>query len=139
MRGNYIFYLSLFTWLFFCLVSCDQQTQSHQEEAIVVHLLPAEFHSATEGKDVLLIDLRTPSEIEEGIVEGAKHLDYFGDDFEESLKNLNLKENIYLYCQSGGRSGDTAEKLKTLGAIKVYNLDGGIEAWLAENLYLIKP
>jgi rhodanese-related sulfurtransferase len=139
MKGNCILFLSLVGWLFSGLVSCGQQPQSVQEEQTIVHLMPIQFHAAIQGENVVLIDLRTPGEIEEGIVEGAKHLDYFGDDFEESLKDLNLKEKIYLYCQSGGRSGDAAEKLESLGAVKVYNLDGGIEAWLGEKLSLIKP
>ena len=100
---------------------------------------PKDFYAATEGMEVFLIDLRTPEELEEGMIHGATHLDYFGNGFEEKLKDLKLQDPIFLYCQSGGRSGDTAEKLESLGAVKVYNLDGGIEAWLEENLSLVKP
>jgi len=139
MRPISVSIFSLIGLLFLCFVSCGQQPQSKQEEQTIVHMAPEDFRTAIEGNKVILIDLRTPGELEEGIIQGATHLDYFGDGFEDNLKDLNLKEHIYLYCQSGGRSGDAAEKLESLGAIKVYNLDGGIEAWLEEKLSLVKP
>ena len=119
-------------------MSCGQNhANTKHEEQVIVNLSPKEFLASIEGKEVVLLDLRTPEELHGGIIKGATHLDYFGDSFEEKLKNLNVKQSIFLYCQSGGRSGDAAEKLEKMGAAKVYNLDGGIESWEDVGLTLV--
>ncbi|MDE6444503.1 MAG: rhodanese-like domain-containing protein [Muribaculaceae bacterium] len=82
------------------------------------------------GKNgVQLVDVRTPEEYAEGHIAGALNIDIFDDDFiSKALKNLDKSKPVAVYCRSGRRSADAAEKLSENG-YDVTNLLGGILAW----------
>src|SRR5437870_5290882 len=92
-------------------------------------LQPKEFSEKCYAENAILVDVRTPQEYKEGHLKGSIQMDYLGDNFNEQLKTLDKNKSIYLYCRSGGRSGNTQEELVKQGYKKVYNLDGGIDAW----------
>ena len=81
--------------------------------------------------EAILLDVRTPQEFSQGSLEGAINMDYHAEGFEAKIDALNPKYAIFVYCQSGGRSGKTYKMLKEKGFDKVYNLDGGYLAWKA--------
>lgn len=92
-------------------------------------LQPKEFSEKCYAENAILVDVRTPQEYAEGHLKGSVQMDYLGDNFNEQLKTLDKNKSIYLYCRSGGRSGNTQEELLKQGYKHVYNLDGGIDAW----------
>ena len=55
----------------------------------------------------------------------------------ETLKKYKEKV-VIACCESGMRSGAAARVLRNQGFSKVVNLRGGIQAWRAENLPLVK-
>ena len=79
--------------------------------------------------DVKLIDVRRPSEFNDGHIENAINIDYYDGNFSKSFDNLDKSQTIVLYCKSGRRSSKSAVKLVEKGFNNVYNLDGGFEAW----------
>ena len=107
--------------------SCGNAQESTTR--VIINLTPEEFAKGIESDKVLLLDVRTEKEVNEGYISGATNLDFFGSDFDQSLNTLDKNAEVYVYCRSGGRSYKTAEKLEALGFQKVYNLDGGIGAW----------
>ena len=87
-----------------------------------------EFVSLSKNADVVILDVRTPSEYKEGYIENATLVDYNSSNFEAEINKLD-KSKIYLvYCKSGGRSAGASEALTNKG-FKVFNLDGGISSW----------
>ena len=79
--------------------------------------------------DVQLVDVRTPEEYSEGHIEGARNINLFNDDFiEEAQAELDPSRPVAVYCRSGKRSAEAAQKLSGKG-FKVANLKGGILAW----------
>lgn len=106
------------------------------QEVLAEHLdvSVAEFQERMTQKAGLLLDVRTPEEVAQGVIEGATVLDYYGDQFAEELAKLDTNQTVYVYCRSGGRSGKTMAQLKDLGFAHVYNLDGGITAWKAAGM-----
>lgn len=80
-----------------------------------------------------LVDVRTPGEYSEGRLEGAKNIDWNGDSFESEIQKLDKTKPIFVYCLSGGRSSSAADKMKELGFKEVYEMKGGIRAWLNGN------
>ena len=119
-------------------ISCGQGNGGAQSGALV-HLGPAEFSQAIQKNEVVLIDVRTPEEYQGGYIQGAKNLNYFGADFEESISSFAKEKPVYVYCASGGRSEAACEDLVKNGVVSVYNLSGGMEAWRDENLPVEKP
>lgn len=77
-----------------------------------------------------LIDVRTPGEFAEGRLQGAKNIDWNGDEFESEIQKLDKSKPAFVYCLSGGRSSSAAAKMRELGFKEVYEMKGGIRAWL---------
>lgn len=77
-------------------------------------------------EEVIILDVRTDSEVAEGIIEGAIHLDYRKDTFRDKVAKLDSSKTYVVYCRSGVRS-TSASKIMTeeLGFRQVYNLLGG--------------
>lgn len=73
-----------------------------------------------------LFDVRTEEEWNTARIEGATLLDEAGM---KQLEALDEGATIVLYCHHGIRSMQAAGQLLTKGFRKVYNLEGGIEAW----------
>ena len=92
-------------------------------------LSPEEFAEKIGRPDALLIDVRTPGEIENGKIAGALELDFRAPDFPDRLAQLDTSKTYLIYCASGGRSSRAAEMAAGLGARRVYNLKGGYRAW----------
>jgi len=82
-----------------------------------------------DSKKGILVDIRTPGEVAEGMIAGAKHVDFYDAQFMTKMAALGKDKPIYMYCRSGGRSGQAISKLKAAGFTKVYHLQGGFQAW----------
>ena len=84
-----------------------------------------------EEKDFLLVDVRTKEEFEEGHIPGAINLpvEEIGDSQPQLLPNKD--QVLLLYCRSGRRSQEAANKLAGMGYTKVYEF-GGIMDWTGE-------
>jgi rhodanese-related sulfurtransferase len=80
-----------------------------------------------------VLDVRTPQEIAEGKIEGAKELDFFDPQFREKVAQLDKDKDYLIYCRSGNRSGQTCQLMSTMGFKgKLVNLAGGYMAWKEE-------
>jgi rhodanese-related sulfurtransferase len=113
------------------LVSCNGQQKKSTDEASVVEVVKTEVFEKT-ASDVQLIDVRTPGEYKEGYIKNAVNINFYDDDFVEQMSKLNKDEAVYIYCRSGGRSGNAASKLEKAGFKKVYDLNGGMTQWRKE-------
>lgn len=91
-----------------------------------------------ESKKGILVDIRTPEEVAQGMIAGAKHIDFYSADFMTKMTALGKDKPIYMYCRSGGRSGQAIARLKAAGFTKVYHLQGGIGAWTAARKPTVK-
>ncbi|HFD11222.1 MAG TPA: rhodanese-like domain-containing protein [Crenotrichaceae bacterium] len=99
----------------------------------------------------IIVDVRTPGEWEQtGVIPGAKKAMIFnqqmqpvGDDvFLKQIKEItgNTDKPVVVYCRSGGRSTKAAQLLANKSfRSTIYNLDGGIQQWLAEGKSTEKP
>lgn len=79
----------------------------------------------------ILLDVRTKEEYESGYIKGAINLpnEEIGDREIALLPDKNAK--IFVYCRSGNRSKQAAEKLVKLGYTDIINI-GGIQTWQGE-------
>ena len=93
---------------------------------------------ATETDEVVL-DIRTPEEYDQGIIEGAVNIDFYDDDFAVQLDTLDKDAHYVVYCNSGNRSGQANSIFEELGFTNVTEIDGGITNWYAEGLPVVLP
>lgn len=81
----------------------------------------------------IILDVRTEDEVNEGHIPNAKHIDiHLGQGFIDEIKKLDPEKNYYVYCRSGGRSGQACAVMNSLGYSNAYNLQGGFMEWEGE-------
>lgn len=78
------------------------------------------------GAEHHLIDVRTAGEWAKARIEGAKLLEETGP---KLFDDIDKDATIVLVCHHGMRSMQAAGQLLTQGYRRVYNLEGGIDAW----------
>ncbi|TNE81854.1 MAG: rhodanese-like domain-containing protein [Bacteroidetes bacterium] len=80
--------------------------------------------------NVVVIDVRTPGEVQSGYIEGADlFINLNGGSFEAEIAKLDKSKSYLVYCRSGGRSTTAANIMTQNGFTQVYNLNGGISSW----------
>lgn len=131
----------LFTLFWLSLASCGQQQKKNAADEVeadetIVRISAQELNNI--DKDILLIDVRTPEEYASGHLENAINIDFKGSDFKNRIAELNKDEDVYVYCKMGGRSGNTAKMMESMGFEKVYDLKGGILQWNKEGFKTVK-
>jgi rhodanese-related sulfurtransferase len=91
------------------------------------------------NQGAVLLDVRNQGEFDSGHILDAKHVPQ--DQLASSTEVLKkYKDKVVIACcESGMRSGAAARALQAQGFTKVVNLKGGLQAWRAENLPLVKP
>ena len=80
-------------------------------------------------REILVIDVRTVDEYRSGHMVGAQNIDA-GDAglWERRTSALDRDQPTIVYCQSGRRSAEAAQRLVDAGFTEVYDL-GGIQDW----------
>lgn len=110
------------------LVGCNDKTEGE------INLVTAEeMLSLMELEDVQLVDVRSAKEREDGFIKNSQNIDFYSPTFDEDILKLDKTKPVIIYCRSGRRSAECAEKLINAGFIKVYDLKGGITQWLYED------
>lgn len=74
---------------------------------------------------LLLVDVRTDDEMRTAKIQGS----ITADDFAKKADSLAKDTRVVVMCHHGMRSRQAAEKLVMSGFTRVFNLEGGIEAW----------
>lgn len=118
----------------------DEMAENLNQEKFspeIISINADDFKDLTEGKDVQLIDVRTPEEYKDGHISNAKNVNVYDNDFKNQVSVLNKNQPVFVYCKSGGRSKDAAEILKKL-TYKVYNLEDGILGWKEKSYVITK-
>lgn len=92
------------------------------------------------GKEIELIDVRTPVEYREVHVEFARNipLDQLDPAKVIEARNGSSSEPLYLVCRSGGRSQQACEKFLKAGYANVINVEGGTLACQSAGLPLVQ-
>ena len=96
--------------------------------ASVKKISAAEAKTMMEDQEVIIVDVRTLAEYQEGHIEGALLIpnESIGSD---PIALLDDKDAVILvYCRSGNRSAQAAQKLIKLGYKNVYDF-GGVIDW----------
>jgi len=79
------------------------------------------------GEAFELIDVREPFEFEIARIDRAKLIPL--SEISERANELRREQAFIIHCHSGRRSAQAVRLLKQRGFNKVYNLEGGIDAW----------
>jgi rhodanese-related sulfurtransferase len=102
-----------------------------EANAAVPKLSPREAAAKMKSGDVLVVDVRDPTEVQQsGRLKGALNVSRgmleFRADPESQYHNPAFQKDktILLHCASGGRSALAGKSLKEMGYTSVYNIGG---------------
>lgn len=124
MRTAYLFVLTLLS-AGVLLVGCSSSGPS------VRTVSPADFQSQVSKPGTQVVDVRTPVEFAAGHLAGAVNLDVEASGFAEQVAELDKSVTYAVYCRSGNRSKTATQQMADSGVATIYELAGGINAWVA--------
>lgn len=96
-----------------------------QQKKILKTLTEEEFRAGY--RKAQLIDVREQKEFEGGHILGARNIPM--SQLKMRMKEIRPDKPVYLYCQSGMRSGRAAQMLYRKGYRQLYHLQGGFKKW----------
>ena len=102
-----------------------------EANSVIPKLSPAEAVEKIRSGDVLVVDVRDPTEVQQsGKIKGAVNVSRgmleFRADPESQYHNSAFQKDktILLHCASGGRSALAGKTLKDMGYTDVFNIGG---------------
>ena len=81
------------------------------------------------GETITVLDVREPHEYQAGHI-SELHIPM--GEIPARMHELDPSQELVVYCRSGNRSGRVVEFLQSSGFDRVWNLKGGITAWVQE-------
>lgn len=105
------------------LTGCSSGSES------VMNLDAAGFQAKTQEAGVLVLDVRTRGEFNEGHIANAINIDVESDTFLNEIAQLDKSKTYAVYCRSGRRSADAVAKMSNEQFTSLFNLNGGILDW----------
>ena len=118
---NFFLTLTIISLLFNCNITSNSSFQDINSD---------ELELMIKKEDLVLLDVRTPTEYSNGHLISALNINYYGDNFDKKIDELDKSKPIVVYCKSGGRSSKSALKLVEKGFEQIYNLKGGFDQWI---------
>jgi len=88
-----------------------------------------EFKALRDKEDVVVLDVRSPAEVSEGVIPSYTMINFMSPSFRDEVAKLDKSKTYLVYCRSGNRSGQACQLMTDMGFEKLYNLRGGIGAW----------
>lgn len=98
-----------------------------------------EAKKMVEKEDLFVLDVRTPSEFNSSHIKGATLIPVTNASgsslspdnlLEARVDEVPKNKKILVYCRSGHRSVSASKILLNAGYEQVYNMEGGINAWI---------
>lgn len=104
----------------------------------VVDLSPTEAVMLINREHPLVLDVRDPAEFAGGHIADARNIPL--NELANRLAELEASKDrpVLVNCQGGVRSANACGVLKKAGFERLFNLDGGINAWNQANLPVVK-
>ncbi|MBB3906825.1 rhodanese-like domain-containing protein [Anoxybacillus rupiensis] len=112
-------------WILLGAIIVYSVTMYFMQRRMVKALTEEEFRVGY--RKAQLIDVREADEYASGHILGARNIPL--TQMRMRMKELRKDQPIYLYCQSGLRSGRAAQMLYRKGYRDLYHLKGGFKTW----------
>ncbi len=130
----------LFSLFLIAAVSCQSQTPVKQSattdapsSTIEVSYTDIDIKQAKrmveQGKDIVILDVRTPEEVAAGKIANSINIDINATDFRTKLNALDRKKVYLVYCHAGGRSAKASNIMREMNFLQVFNMKDGFRDW----------
>ncbi|PIR77137.1 MAG: rhodanese [Candidatus Magasanikbacteria bacterium CG10_big_fil_rev_8_21_14_0_10_38_6] len=88
---------------------------------------PAELPKLLEKSNTILIDVRDEKTHQEGTIPGSVNIPM--NLLMDKTEELKVYTDIFIHCESGGRSKQACQMLEDMGLKTAVNVKGGYQAW----------
>jgi rhodanese-related sulfurtransferase len=102
----------------------------------VISIDPDRLKKLIQEGRALVLDVRTEQEVGRGMIAGARHIPL--QQLPSRMGELDKSRPLAIYCQSGARSMAAGNFLAGADWPEIYNLTGGVGAWLSAGLPLVQ-
>ncbi len=99
---------------------------------------PAQLTALINRDNALVVDLRPAADFDKGHIAGAKNVQMSQFDPENKQLAPAKALPVVLVCKAGESAGAAAKRLRKAGFSQVNVLEGGVQAWQAADLPLVK-
>ena len=132
--GNHPFLVMSFlivAFLFFLTVMKEQSSQ-------LKTITSDQWTRLVNQQNAVLVDTRSAEHFQAGHIVNAVNIP--AGELDQATKKLpkSKKRPVIVYCQSGRSSLKTCQQLEKQGHEQIFNLKGGINAWVNDKLPLSK-
>jgi len=133
-------YLLIVASLLIAGIGCKSKVSNKKSDAATVET-PAAYKDVdvtkartmiAENQNLVILDVRTPEEVDEGIIPGAMVINLHDENFDAKIGILDKSKPYLVYCRKGGRSAEASEKMIKAGFKDVTNMQGGYTAWMEQ-------
>ena len=97
----------------------------------------SEFASTIADPNVVILDVRTAGEYAEGHIANSINIDVEGGQFDSAITQLDKSKSYAVYCRSGRRSVIAVDEMKKIGFTSLFNLNTGVNDWVASGKPLV--
>ena len=97
------------------------------------------FAEVIKDQNIMILDVRTPEEFNQGHIAGSVNIDVSSSDFVSKVSELDKTKTYAVYCRSGNRSQVATGEMEKLGFTSLYNMTGGAIDWAAAGFPLVTP
>lgn len=88
----------------------------------------------TKQKKIIVLDVRTAEEFNEGHIKGAINIDVRQPDFATKVDKLNKNGNYLVHCRTNHRSTMAVNQMMQSGFKTIYQMMDGFAGWSANGL-----
>ena len=112
------------------LGACQNTESNAQSNSVKETISVDQFEKKlAETPNAQLVDVRTAEEYADGHLKNSVNMNVNREDYKEQFGTLDKTKPVFVYCLSGGRSGNAAKIMQKMGFTEIYNMDGGIMKW----------
>ena len=86
--------------------------------------------------EMVVLDVRTPMEFNQGHVKGAINIDISQPNFYDKILKLDKEKTYLVYCRTHNRSGAAVNYMSQNGFKNLYQMTDGISGWNMNHLVL---
>ena len=104
---------------------------------MVRSVTPTEAQALIRAGEIDIVDVREAHEYEEGHLPGARSVPL--GELKSQPKEQLPRDNVLFVCARGGRSQTAADLAERLGFARIFQLEGGTQAWQKAGFAVEKP
>ena len=117
----------------------DTKNRQTKVRNIKVHEAKKMMDENKKSEKLVILDVRTPGEYENGCLQGALNIDIQNSNFKQTIQHLDRSRIYLVYCKSGIRSEEAITIMSKFGFENVFHMFEGMDGWQKNRLEVSDP